>query len=61
MEIKNNFNVSVILPLSSSLVKSFEDLLNKSIKSLENQVVGINELVIVHSKEESLKNALFAY
>ena len=58
MEIKNNFNVSVILPLSSSLVKSFEDLLNKSIKSLENQVVGINELVIVHSKEESLKNAL---
>ena len=58
MEGKNNFNVSVILPLSSSLVKSFEDLLDKSIKSLENQVVGINELVIVHSKEESLKNAL---
>jgi hypothetical protein len=58
MEEKNILDVSVILPLSSSLVKSFEDLLDKSIKSLENQVVGINELVIVHSKEESLKNAL---
>jgi hypothetical protein len=58
MEEKNILDVSVILPLSSSLVKSFEDLLDKSIKSLENQVVGINELVIVHSKEESLKNLL---
>jgi GT2 family glycosyltransferase len=53
-----NFNVTVILPISSSKTKSFEELLERSIKSLKNQSVQINELLIVHSTEESLVSHL---
>jgi len=49
-----NFNVSVILPIESSKHKDFNELFSKSIQSIVNQTVGVNELVIVHSDEESL-------
>jgi glycosyltransferase involved in cell wall biosynthesis len=55
MEEKNIFDVSVILPIDSSKHLDFNELLERSIKSLKNQTVGINELVIVHTSEETLK------
>jgi hypothetical protein len=61
MEEKNTFDVSVILPLSSAVHPLFDDLLNRAIQSLHLQTVGINELIIVHTDEEILKNKLNSY
>jgi len=61
MEEKNIFDVSVILPIDSSKHLDFSELLERSIKSLKNQTVGINELVIVHTSEETLKLALSSF
>lgn len=56
-------NISVILPIESSKHKNFSELLEGSLKSVENQnrqnskgeeVIKEIELVIVHSNEESL-------
>jgi hypothetical protein len=55
------FGVSVILPLSSSKHKDFDELYDKAIKSLLIQSVGIEELVIVHTDEETLKNKISNY
>jgi hypothetical protein len=52
------FDVSVILPLSSSKVRGFDELFERAIKSLKNQSLPINELIIVHSTEESLVSHL---
>ena len=54
----NKFNVSVILPVSSSNVRDFDSLFERSIQSIKNQTVKINELIIVHSQDETLKNKL---
>lgn len=54
-------DVSVILPIKSSTPKDFEDLFNKAIKSLQNQVVGFTELIIVHLNEDSLIEFLNNY
>ena len=61
METKEIFDVSVILPISSSMHPLFDDLLERCIKSLQMQLTGINELVIVHTDEEILKNKLTNY
>jgi glycosyltransferase involved in cell wall biosynthesis len=53
--------VSVILPIKSSKVRDFEEYFNKAISSLKNQTVHISELIIVHSKEESLISYLTEY
>ena len=58
---KNKFDVSVILPVNTSMTKDFEDLFSKSVKSVENQIVGITELIVVHSTEEKLKSFLQSY
>jgi hypothetical protein len=58
---KEKFNVSVILPIESSRHRGFDDLLDRAINSLHLQVVEPNELVIVHSGEENLKNKLESY
>jgi len=62
---KNNMNntlsVSVILPIKSSKAKDFDDYFEKAITSLKNQIVGIEELVIVHSQEQSLIDFLDTY
>jgi len=55
------FDVSVILPVNTSTTKDFEDLFNKSIKSVENQITKVNELIVVHSSEESLISYLNSY
>ena len=57
----NNFNVSVVLPIKSSVVKDFDTYFEKAITSLKSQVVGINELVIVHTNETQLVEKLESF
>jgi glycosyltransferase involved in cell wall biosynthesis len=45
------FDVSVILPIKSSSAIDFNDYFTKSIESIKNQKVKINELVIVHGND----------
>ena len=52
---ENKLNVSVVLPINSSKIKNFEEYFNSCILSLHKQTTKIDELVIVHSDEESLK------
>ena len=61
MEEKSILNVSVILPLSSSKHVFFDELFDRAIKSIQLQSIGINELVIVHTDEELLRNKLQSY
>ena len=56
-----NLDISVILPVESSKHLDFAEYFDKSILSIQNQVIGINELVIVHSGEESLSNYISNY
>lgn len=55
---KKEFELSVILPLKSSVVKDFDIFFEKCIESINLQEVLPNELIIVHTKEESLINYL---
>ena len=55
---ENKFDVSVILPIKSALAKNFDEYFQKAIESLNNQRVKIDELVIVHTGEETLVNFL---
>jgi hypothetical protein len=61
MEEIKTLDVSVILPLSSARHQIFDELFDRAIKSVHNQSNKINELVIVHSQEELLKNFLNNY
>ena len=54
-------SLSVILPIKSSKAKDFEDYFSKAIESLKNQKVEFEELLIVHTKEESLINLLDSF
>jgi hypothetical protein len=58
---ENNFNVSVILPIKSSKTNGFAEYFNKAIESLKTQIVGINELIIVHTNETHLVEYLNSY
>lgn len=58
---ENKVDVSVILPIKSSKTKDFEDYFEKAIKSLQNQLIEINELVIVNTNESSLVEFLEKY
>jgi hypothetical protein len=53
--------VSIILPIKSSKTKDFEEFFNKAIQSIKEQIIGVNELVIVHTQEESLVTFLSSY
>jgi len=55
---ENKINLSVILPIKSNLVREFDEYFEKAIQSLQNQQVTFNELIIVHSNEESLTSYL---
>jgi glycosyltransferase involved in cell wall biosynthesis len=54
-------DISVILPIKSSKAKDFEDFFKKAIESLRNQSVQADEIIIVHSNEESLITFLSSY
>lgn len=58
---KNNLSLSVILPIKSSKAKDFKEYFDKAIDSLKNQKVEFEELVIVHTQEESLVSLLNEY
>ena len=57
----NTLSLSVILPIKSSKAKDFDEYFEKAISSLKNQTAGFEELVIVHTQEESLINHLNSY
>lgn len=59
---KNKISLSVILPIKSSQSKDFKEFFEKAVKSVvEQQDVQAEELVIVHTKEESLIKFLDDY
>lgn len=53
--------ISVILPVSSTHSKDFTELFEKSVESVRKQQSPVDELVIVHTDEESLVNFLNSY
>ena len=55
---ENKLSLSVILPIKSAKVKNFDEYFGKAINSLKEQKVDFEELVIVHTQEESLIQAL---
>ena len=57
----NTLPLSIILPIKSSKAKDFEDYFNKAITSIKDQQVGVEELLIVHTQEESLVTFLDGY
>ena len=54
-------SLSVILPIKSSKAKNFDDYFKNAIDSLKNQQIEFEELLIVHTKEESLIELLNNY
>lgn len=57
----NKISVSVILPIKSAKAKDFNEYFDKAILSLKNQKTQVEELVIVHTLEESLVEFLKSY
>lgn len=55
---ENISNISVILPVKTTLEKDFNDFFIKAIESLKNQVVKPKELIIVHTTENTLVDFL---
>ena len=58
---ENKLSVSIILPIKSSKAIDFEEYFNKAITSINSQQIGVEELVIVHTNEESLISFLNSY
>lgn len=58
---ENKFSVSIVLPIKTSKAKDFDEYFTKAIDSIKNQQVEIEELLIVHTPEEELKNILNGY
>lgn len=57
----NTLSLSVILPIKSSKAKDFNEYFEKAISSLKNQQIKFEELVIIHTQEESLIDLLNGY
>jgi len=57
----NKLSLSVILPIKSSKAKDFDEYFEKAITSIKTQTVEIEELLIVHTSEESLIKHLNDY
>ena len=53
---KETLDVTVILPIKSSLPRDFDEYFDRAIQSLKNQKTGYKELIIVASQEEKLQN-----
>jgi len=51
---ENKISFSIVLPIKSSKVRDFDEYFNKAIESIKNQKVDVEELLIVHTQEESL-------
>jgi glycosyltransferase involved in cell wall biosynthesis len=57
----NKLSLSVILPIKSSKAKDFDEYFEKAILSLKNQQIEFEELVIIHTQEQSLIDLLNSY
>lgn len=57
----NTLSLSVILPIKSAKAKDFTEYFEKAITSLKNQQIGFEELLIVHTQEQSLVELLDSY
>lgn len=57
----NTLSLSVILPIKSAKAKDFNEYFEKAITSLKNQQIGFEELLIVHTQEQSLVELLDSY
>ena len=58
---KEKLSLSVILPIKSSKSRDFNEYFEKAITSIKSQTVDIEELVIIHTSEESLIDHLNGY
>jgi hypothetical protein len=58
---ENNLSLSIVLPIKTSIVKDFSEYFDKAIKSIQNQIVKPQELVIVHTNEKSLIDFIELY
>lgn len=54
----DKLSLSIILPIKSSKSRNFEEYFEKAITSIKSQTVEVEELIIVHTTEESLINHL---
>jgi glycosyltransferase involved in cell wall biosynthesis len=54
-------SLSIILPIKSSKSRDFNDYFEKAITSIKSQTVEVEELLIVHTSEESLIDHLNGY
>lgn len=54
-------DISIILPIKSSVVKDFDDYFEKAIQSIKNQKVKLKEIVIVVTPEEKLNSIIDSY
>ena len=58
---ENKLDISIILPIKSATARDFDEFFDKAINSIKTQKVSVSELVIVHTDEEKLIDALNAY
>ena len=58
---ENKLSLSIILPIKSSKAKNFDEYFEKAINSIKTQSIEIEELLIVHTAEESLITFLNGY
>ena len=56
-----HISLSVILPIKSAKAKDFDNFFEKAINSLITQEVKFNELVIIHTQEDTLVSFLDKY
>jgi hypothetical protein len=54
-------DLTVVLPIKSAATKRFDELFHAAIMSLKTQVVGCQELIIVHTDETALVEFLDGY
>jgi hypothetical protein len=54
-------SLSIILPIKSSKSRDFNDYFEKAITSIKSQTIEVEELLIVHTSEESLIDHLNGY
>jgi glycosyltransferase involved in cell wall biosynthesis len=58
---ENKLSLSVILPIKSAKAKDFDEFFGKAINSLKEQKVDFEELIIVHTQEDTLITVLDNY
>ena len=57
----NKLSLSIILPIKSSKTRNFGEYFEKAITSIKSQTTEVEELLIVHTSEESLIDFLNEY